>query len=291
VAAVLWAAEASIYGNLGYGPTHQQRVTSIETQRVRFRDDAPEGGSVRYADPATAIDLLPGILERAFRQRPAGLLPRASWWRRLFLRLESPLEAKVPPNVLVHRDDDGLADGYAVYTSEQRWEHDVGRNKVTLECFAAATPEAHAGLWRVLCSLDLVAEIESDLVLVDDPLPWLLVDPRAIRTTCLTDGMWLKVFDVPGLFGARTYAPGAPVVVEAGELGRWAIGGDVRCVPSDAPTELSIPPVELGAISLGGTPLGPLVGAGRVVEHVPGAAARLGALLASDPLPYCTTHF
>jgi len=80
-------------------------------------------------------------------------------------------------------------------------------------------------------------------------------------------------------------------VVEAGELGRWAIGGDARCEPTDAPTELSMSPVEMGAVSLGGTPLGPLVAAGRVVERVPGAAARFGALVASDPLPYCTTHF
>jgi hypothetical protein len=50
-------------------------------------------------------------------------------------------------------------------------------------------------------------------------------------------------------------------------------------------------PVELGALSLGGVATGPLVAAGRVVEHAPGAAARFGALLAADPLPYCTTHF
>ena len=292
VAAILWAAEASIYGNLGYGPTHQQRITSIETRRVRFRDDAPEGGTVRYADPATAIELLPGINERAFRQRPAGLRPRPSWWRRLFIRLETPIEEKLPPYVLIHRDESGEADGFAVYTSEERWESDVARHKVTLENFVAATPEAHAGLWRVLCSLDLVAEVESDLILVDDLLPWMLVDPRAIRTSTFTDGMWLKVLDVPGLFGARTYAPGDAVVVEAGELGRWAIGGDaaVRAV------RRRVGAVDVARRARRRQPRRhPDRTAGRDRPHRRARTGRGGPVrrAAGRPTrcPYCTTHF
>ena len=291
VAAVLWAAEASIYGNLGYGPTHQQRISTVDTRRVRFRDDAPEGGSVRYVDAATAMDVIPAVVERTFRARPGGLRPRPSYWRRLGLRLDATVEEKIPPNVLVHRDATGEPDGFAVYSTEEHWDIEVPRHKVELEFFAAATPEAHAGLWRVLCSLDLVAQIETDLVLGDDPLPWMLVDSRAVRTPYSTDGMWLKVLDVAGLFGGRTYAGDDVVVVDAGELGRWAIGGATRCEPSDAPAEVSMSPVELGAISLGGTAVRPLVAAGRVTEHAPGAAVRLARLLASDPPPYCTTHF
>lgn len=292
VAAVLWAAEASIYGNLGYGPTHQQRICSIDTRRVRFRDDAPGSGTVRYVDAATAREVLPDVARRAARQRPGGLAVREGWWLRMFLRLETAVTEKVPPSVLVHRDDDGVADGFAIYTSEERWDAEVGRHKVEVEMFEACTPDAHAGLWRVLCSLDLVAEIETDQIAVDDPLPWMLVDSRAVRTPFLTDGMWLKVLDVPGVFGARTYATPDVVVVEAGELGRWALGGAARCVEAagDAP-DLSMSPVELGALSLGGTPVGPLVAAGRVVEHTDGAAERFGRALAADPLPYCTVHF
>jgi predicted acetyltransferase len=292
VAAVLWAAEASIYGNLGYGPTHPHRLSNLDTGRVRFRDDAPVGGTVRYADAATAEDVLPAVVERTFRLRPAGLLPRPSWWRRLFLRLEASIEDQLPPNVLVHLDEDGAADGFAVYTSEERWDTEVARHKVTVEQFAAATPEARAGLWRVLCSLDLVAEIETDVLPADDPLPWMLADPRAVRTPLVVDGMWLKLLDVPGLLGARTYASDEVVVVEAGELGRWALGGHHGCAPAEgAPADVWMSPVELAAISLGGTQVGPLAAAGRVLEHAPGAVGRLDRLLRADPAPACTTHF
>jgi predicted acetyltransferase len=232
------------------------------------------------------------VVERTWRRRPAGLLPRPSWWRRLFLRLEAPAEEQLPPHVLVHRDGDGLADGFAVYTSEERWDTEVAHHKVTVEQFAAATPEAHAGLWRVLCSLDLVAEIETDVLVGDDPLPWMLVDPRAVQTPVSTDGMWLKVLDVAALFGARAYATDDVVVVEAGELGRWALGGPEGCIPAEGtPADVEMSPVELGAISLGGTASVPLAAAGRIVEQTPGAVERLDRLLHAAPAPACTLHF
>jgi predicted acetyltransferase len=292
VAAVLWAAESSIYGNVGYGPTHQQRLCAVDTTRVRFRDDAPTGGTVRYLDGASATEVLAPIGDRARHARPGAVLVSPAWWRRLQAQLVSPTAGKPRRHVLVHRDERGEPDGYAIYSSQERWVDGVARGEVDVGDVVACTPAAHAELWRVLCSLDLVVEVTTDQLPLDDPLPWMLLDQRAIRTTNVADGLWLKVFDVPGVFGERTYATDDAVVVDAGDLGRWRIGGPGRCdAAGGSAPEVSMSPVELGAVSLGGTAVRDLVAAGRVREHVAGAGERLGRALAADPGPCCTTHF
>ena len=64
-----------------------------------------------------------------------------------------------------------------------------------------------AGVWREDVNfIDLVGEIRSRALPIDDPLPFLLENPRALRTTDLNDGVWVNVRDVAACFGARTYA-------------------------------------------------------------------------------------
>lgn len=283
VASVLIAAEASIYGNLGYGPANQRHRTSIKRADVRWRPDAPSGGTLRYAEPGEATALLPGIWSRAQAQRAGGLQCSDSWWREVLVRIEHPELGEAMSHVVLHLDDDGRADGFAMYA----WGEADG--VVELELFAAATPVAHAELWRLLTSLDLMDAIVSESVAVDDPLPWWLDDPRAVTTTALEDGTWVKVLDVAGFFGARGFATDDTVVVDAGDLGRWRIGATTE--RTDAPVDLSMTSVELGAISLGGVSASMLARAGRIREHRAGAARRLAAMLVADPLPDGAVHF
>ena len=89
---------------------------------------------------------------------------------------------------------------------------------------AAVSAEAHAALWSALLDLDLVGTITSRAIPIDDPLPFLLENPRALRTTNLNDGIWINVLDVPSCFGARTYRISDRIVVEVDGV-RWAIDG------------------------------------------------------------------
>jgi predicted acetyltransferase len=289
VAAVLYAAEGSIYENVGYGAATRLCETTINPRRVVFRDDAPTGGTVRYLDPTRVPDVLPAIQDRA-RVRRAGEVDRnATFWAGRIGEHVSPEDGKAAPFTLVHYHDDGTPDGYAVYTSEERWTVDAS-HLATVSDFAAASDVAHAELWRMLCSLDLVGEIRTEVIALDDPLLSMLVDERAVHISSVSDGLWLKVLDVAGLFGARSYAADDDVVVDAGDLGRWHLGSaGVKETDDDA--DLSMTAVELGAVSLGGASVPAMVRAGRITEHTAGAALRLNALLASDPLPYTTTHF
>ena len=56
------------------------------------------------------------------------------------------------------------------------------------------------------------------------------------------------------------------VVVDAGHLGRWHLGPAGPKETDDDP-DVSMSPVELGAISLGGASVPAMVRAGRIVEH------------------------
>jgi predicted acetyltransferase len=288
-AAILYAAEGSIYENVGYGAAGRLCETAIAPRRVVFRPDAPQGGTVRYLDPERVPDVLPGVQDRARCRRPGEVDRNETFWAGRIGEHTSPEDGKAAPFTLVHFDDDGRADGYAVYTSVERWAVDAS-HLVTVSDFAAATDVAHAELWRTLCSLDLVGEIHTEVIAPDDPLLWMVRDERAVHITSVSDGLWLKVLDVAGLFGARTYGADDDVVVDAGELGRWHIG-PAGTKETDDDADISMSPVELGAISLGGASVPAMVRAGRIVEHTPGAAVRLGALLAADPAPYITTHF
>ena len=288
VAAVLWAAEASIYPNVGYGPTHQLREVAIDTRIARLREDAPTGGRLRYIDPSEVVAVQRELQERLCAVQPGELGRSEEWWRRISLDYEPTEPNVLVPYAAVHLDDDGVIDGIVTYRSTERWDEPRPNHRVEVQEFIAATATARSELIGLLLSLDLVGEVRLE-VGIDDPLDWILVDPRVASTIRVADSLWLRVLDMDGLFGSRTYGDADPVVVDAGALGTWRIGESPRATA--AAPDVSMGVGELGALSLGGVSATTLVRAGRVVEHRPGAAHRLDVLLASDPPPLCLTHF
>jgi predicted acetyltransferase len=64
----------------------------------------------------------------------------------------------------------------------------------------------------VLLGLDLVRTVIARACPLDGPLPFLLTDPRQVRTTGLPDGMWARVLDAPPVLAARRYAVEVEVV-------------------------------------------------------------------------------
>ena len=84
-------------------------------------------------------------------------------------------------------------DGYALWKSTANWTDGLPAHEVNLRSLVAATPDAHAAIWHTLLSLDLVGPISSySAVTVDDPLPYLLTNARAVVTTGLQDRLWVR---------------------------------------------------------------------------------------------------
>src|SRR5665648_682387 len=157
----------------------------------------------------------------------------------------------------------------------------------------AATARA---LWGVLLDLDLMATVETWLLALDDPLWFLLVDPRAAQPR-ISDNLWIRLLDVPTALAARRYTAPVDVVLEVTDerlpanAGRWRLVGGAdgaQVTRANASADLSIGVRELGSAYLGGVSLAALAGAGLVTEHTPGALRQAAVAFGWPVLPVCS---
>ncbi len=282
---LLTASEGAIYGRFGYGPAVSERLITIERRRAQFRPGTPDPGGVRYADTDTARKLAPDIHRRWCAVTPGALSRSEQWWDNALLDREHRRWGGSALFHLVH------ADGYASYRTDDDTCH--------LRDFFAATDDAHVALWRVVLGLDLVSTITARDVPLDDPLPFLLTDPRQVRTTGLPDGVWARILDVPAALGARTYGAEVDIVltVEDGFLsrgGRFRLRGGpegATCERSDVAADAEIEIRALGSLLLGGHRAHTLARAGLLTPLGPGVLARLDAAFRAEREPRFGTHF
>ena len=89
----------------------------------------------------------------------------------------------------------------------------------------------------------------------------------------------LRVTDTLG-FGGGTFT----LTVSGGEA-------SVAAAPDDAEADLSLDVADLGSIYLGAVCPVTLAAAGRITEHVPGAALTARLMFAVERAPHCLTHF
>ena len=217
--ATLFAAEGGIYERLDYGISTRVALNIVDPRLTRMRDAyRSEPGAVEYLEGDEVVPALSAIWDRFCRLRAGecGRTPATQVF--LFDRRKKAFGSQTPVLYLGHRD------GYAAYRMEDHWNDGHPAHVLHLVELAALTPEAHAALWQTLLGVDLVGEIRSFNIAPDDPLPFLLENPRALRTREVNDGVWVNVRDVPTCFGARTYRTTDRIVVEV-DGKRWAIDG------------------------------------------------------------------
>jgi predicted acetyltransferase len=171
--------------------------------------------------------------------------------------------------------------------------------EVRLRELMAATPEDRAILWEHLLRLSLTRTVHWPLAPEDEPLPHMLTDSRAVRAR-LGDGLFVRLVDLPRALAQRTYAMPVDVVLEVADdvcpwnAGRWRLAADAggaTCERTEAPADLALSVVELGAAYLGGTPLALLAAAGRIEERTPGALAEAGRAFRGLREPWCAAPF
>ena len=283
--AMLTASEGGIYERFGYGVASHLRVVDIDRRRTQVRPQfRPAPGSVRLTtldDPA-----LPGIFDR-YRRGRVGEIDRTEAGDAL-----AAAHHGAGVSVALH------ADGFASWKVKANWNAGHPAHELTLLDLVAITPEAHAALWHTVLSVDLVGPVGSfRAVSLDDPLPYIVDDPRAVRTTNLNDMLWIHLRDVGAALGARTYGTDDALVVEV-DLGdraeRWRVAGgpngaDVKRVRSRP--DLRMDQASLGAIYLGGVRPGTLARAGRVLVDDRDVLRRADVFFLAERLPHCVTGF
>jgi predicted acetyltransferase len=282
--ASLYAAEGGIYEHLGYGISTQVRVTSLDPRLTRMRDEyRSPPGTLRYIDGDEVVPIISAIWDR-FRHQRAGATGRSAQTQNYFFRQrQKALGPQSPVAYLAH------ADGYAAYRTEERWNDGHPSHPLHLVELIAVTPEAHAALWQTLLGVDLVGDIRSRNIAIDDPLPFLLENQRALRTCELNDGVWVNVRHIPTSFGARTYRTTDRIVVEV-DGKRWAIDGGPEggsCTAVRTRPDLVTSHAWFSSLLYGGVLPSALVAGRRMTARNADVVARADLFFTTSLAPHC----
>jgi predicted acetyltransferase len=299
LAAMLIAAEWPIYGRFGYGMATEASATIVDAEAAVFRDPGLDG-SIELVDAATLTELAPGPFDR-HRMTSPGAIDRSarSWPVHAGLTAREGMEPPKNRCRVVRRDPTGTVDGYAVYDPSDRWEHNRPRVQLNVSELIAATPSAWRDLWRYLCAVDWVTEVQASVRAVDEDLRPVLANGRTARQADRSDHMWVRLLDVPAALAARRYEVPVAVVLDVHDAylergGRFLLDGGpsgAACTPTNREPDVSVGIDVLGAAYLGGASLGAYQLAGRIDEHTAGAVAALDRGLRTSRAPWATTGF
>lgn len=275
----LQASEAGIYGRFGYGPATVEHRRAVDRAQARFVADVPDPGGVRIVDHTKHREQIEDVYERLRLQTPGGIYCPPQLWADYLTDRESDRDGGSEFFCLLH------ADGFVLYRTHGSDE----KKKVEVVEFAAVSVDAHIALWRVLLGMDLIETVTA-WTHPDDVLPYLLTDPRLIRTLVVEDALWLRMLDVPAVLEARTYASNVSAVLDIpdavlGGGGRYALevhDGKARCVRTDAPADVHTDLSVLGSLYMGGHRASSFATANRLRCTDSGLIAALDAAFATD---------
>jgi predicted acetyltransferase len=286
--ATLLASDGGIYEHVDYGIATRAIFNVINPRLTRMRDEyrtAP--GSVQYLEGDEVVPAVSPIWDR-FRRLRAGECGRTPEVQAfLFDVRNKPMGSQNPAHYLGHRD------GFAVYRTENQWNNGHPAHVLHLVELAALTPDAHAALWQTLLGIDLVGEIRSFNIAPDDPLPFLLENPRALRTQEVNDGVWVNVRDIPSCFSARTYRTTDRIVVEV-DGRRWAIEGGpdgASCTAVKTRADLVTTHAWLSSLLYGGVLPSALVAGRRMTARDADVLARADLFFTTSLAPHCQERY
>jgi predicted acetyltransferase len=302
VASLLVAAEWPIYGRFGYGVMSEWVEWEVDTSIAEFV--APRFGSLRLVDAATLEKAATAVLARQ-QAATVGSIERPPWFLAMTTGADPrPWEKSEGRKRLVHYDDDGEPDGYAMYDPKERWDGMRPQTRLEVHDLVAATPEAERELWRYLAGVDLVDRVTWGGS-PNSVLPFCMADGRAARQEGRWDHIWARILDVPACLTGRSYARSGRVVLEVVDGfmdrgGRFVLDvspDGASCVPiagGGESVDVTLGVAALSAAWVGGTDLRRAAAGGglwAVDEHRPGALASLAGLLRWHETPYCSTDF
>jgi predicted acetyltransferase len=298
--AILLASESVIYGRFGYGLSTSHIATEIDPHHGAFARPFTDPGRLRQVDKDGAAKVLPGLYD-ASRKRSAGDIDRSgAWWEVYFKDNEHDRQGASPRFFVVHESAKGKADGYLAYRVKDDWRHQIPSNEIRIDGLVADDPVTYAALWRYALDIDLAGSVTAWGRPVDEPLRWLLKDPRRLRTTVQADFLWTRIVDVPTALAARRYATDGALVIDVDDAflgvgtGRFALAGgpvEASCRATKKKADLAMTIEDLGAIYLGGHAPSTLARGGRIEEKTKGALARADAMFLTHPAPFCRTGF
>ena len=296
---ILIAARWPIYGRYGYGPATNLAEYSIDTAIAEFGARGREG-VLEYVDTATGYALMPALFDR-FRRAQSGSISRDYVdFDREFGKATAPGRKAWVGWVVVHRPaPNGEIDGLLRYHVDEEWDGMRPKSVAVVDDLVSTNPDAYAALWKLCCDLDNIVTVTAENRSVDESLPWMLADARAVVQTRRFDNIWVRILDVEVTLSARRYLTAGSLVIEVRDAmnhaaGRYLLeaGPDAAsCTRTTKAADIELDVTTLGAAYLGGTSLQTMAAAGLVVEHRAGAIALGDAMFRWTTVPWCNTWF
>jgi predicted acetyltransferase len=300
--AMLTVTEATIYGRYGYAPAAKAATVTVDRRRTHWvGPDAP--GRVQFVTADELRGVAPAIARRAVARTPGeidrwpGILDRALG------RVDPDGDGARSVRTVRYDDEHGQPQGFVAY----RISREPNRpGSVEFDFLVAATDDAERALWRFLIEQDFVSGVRGRLRSVDEPLPWLLEDPRAVTVSDVVDHLWVRILDPVDALAARRYGVAGTLELDVADplghaRGRFRLVVDERGRAEveriqDADAAASGPGLrlgvqELGAIYLGGVRPSVLARAARITESAPRSLALADRLFAAERTPHLSIWF
>ena len=288
--AALFASESVIYGRFGYGIGSLYEQWMIDRQYNGYARSYESPGRIVFVDPVDITKEFPEVFRRSTLDRSGVFQKPLHQWER---DSQAPEHRQGGPGGLFYAayEDGGRVDGYVTYRT--------ARPTLVVNELMAATKEANTALWRFCFDMDLMSCTEALKRSVDDPLPWMLADPRRLQRST-RDGMWLRLIDVGASLKLRRYMQSDRLVLEVrDELcpwneGRFELEGSAEgatCRVSNSSPDLVLAVSDLASAYLGAVSFSTLSQAGLVDECTPGTLLRADRMFADRYAPWTPHNF
>jgi predicted acetyltransferase len=297
--ATLWASESIIYGRFGYGLAADTLDLEIERLRSGFAHEAPSSGRVRMVDRDRALASWPAVYDSVLPKHPGMYTRSENWWKDKTLpEQDRQGGGGFTGRFFVQYEEDGEALGYARYRVRHGGENGLANGTLAVQELMASTYGAYAALWRYLFGVDLIGTVQARLRPSDEPLRYMLADPRRLLRRP-ADSLWMRIVDPVVALEARRYASEGRVVLDVRDTfcpwveGRYELEGGpdgATCRTTTAEPDVTLSAADLGAAYLGGTRFATLARAGRVDGDTK-TLHRADGMFAWDPLPWCPEVF
>jgi predicted acetyltransferase len=299
--AVVWASEGRIYPRFGYGLATQRLYLESDRRDVALVPRlAAGGGRLREMEVTDARKTLIEVYEQARTGRVGWSSRDERWWDHVLMDPKDQRDGATARRALLYDGPDGV-EGYALWRTRPDWTLTGPHGRTDVRELVATTPAAYAAMWRFLLSVDLTRTLRYWYASLDEPLLYLVDEPRALGARLL-DALYVRLVDLPAALAARRYATAVDVVIEVTHAllpensGRWRLtapsGAPARCTAApDATPDLACDVSDLGAVYLGGPTLLSLAAAGRVGERRAGAVAEASLAFGWERQPSATEVF
>ena len=281
----LQSSESVIYGRFGYGIGAYCEDWSIDRHHTAFARDLPRAGGLSFVSPDEMREIFPEVYGRANSGRP-GMAPMSEHrWNARLWDLEFTRGGSGKYYHVIY-EEGGSVEGYVTYR--------IRRSTLVVRELMAVTNSAYASLWRYCFDIDLRTETVARDRPVDDPIHWILADPRKL-SRALRDGVWLRLVDVETALSARSYATSGTLVIDVNDStcpwnqGRYSLDvgpGGAHIRRTTAEPDIIMPASCLATFYLGAASVSSLARAGRVEVRSEGAVALADLMFATSKQPW-----